>query len=110
MPRPGGKEMKDNKELLAEQITKVKTTETIVFQTKSKFVYVNLSNNHANKLFTKTLQAHMHDTTSSEVHLTTDYAFNLYIEKRKAIPKLCVIFKTQKELANLLADNFDLVL
>ena len=42
-------------------------------------------------------EAHDHGT---EVHLTTDGAFERYCNKRLAVPALVVIFNTQNELNN----------
>jgi hypothetical protein len=88
---------------------------------RPKFVYVRLAPEQAKQFIGKDSHGHvqsllgddikcknsMHDdevlnTCSDEVHLTTDGAWDRYIEKRLCIPKFVFIANTQTVLSMLL--------
>lgn len=69
---------------------------------KKKFVYVAVSMPSAELITEPRTMLYAH-STSDEVHITTDGAFDLYIAKRKARPSKVMLFNTQKEMEEYLS-------
>ena len=71
------------------------TQETI--KTRSKFIYVTVSREHAERIFPATTFLHTM-RADQEAHITCESAYDRYLEKRKCTPAIVKICKTQKEV------------
>ena len=76
---------------------------TVYVNSKHQLLYVDFDEEAGERLFNETLHRHeLHDNNKKSIHLTTEGAFDRYLQKRKEVPHMVVIYSTIKELEAIL--------